>query len=46
MARLFGFLNMDSASYGYLEYIADEASEDSYPIPATKETFKVWFNIK
>jgi hypothetical protein len=41
MARLFRFLNMDSASFGYLEFIADEAAEDVYPIPATKETFKV-----
>jgi hypothetical protein len=41
MARLFRFSNLEASSVAYLEYIADEASEDSYPIPATKDTLSL-----
>jgi len=39
MARLFRLSNVEASSVAYLEYIAEEASDDSYPIPATQETF-------
>jgi len=41
MSRLFRFSNVEAASVAYIEFISDEASEDLYPIPTTKETFKL-----